>query len=137
MSDFTVSHVVVGRESDPGAVRLDEAAALRVRSQLVYIRRPSRVNCVELVLVLVLPETVENTNNTRLSCWKHLEKERKEEGKVSESVKKFETSKTKKKKKKKKKMIFKSKKKKKEKKRKDEKLSLSFSLFLSLSLSQC
>ena len=113
MSDFTVSHVVVGRESDPGAVRLDEAAALRVRSQLVYIRRPSRVNCVELVLVLVLPETVENTNNTRLSCWKHLEKERKEEGKVSESVKKFETSKTKKKKKKKKKMIFKSKKKKK------------------------
>ena len=87
MSDFTVSHVVVGRESDPGAVRLDEAAALRVRSQLVYIRRPSRVNCVELVLVLVLPETVENTNNTRLSCWKHLEKERKEEGKVSESVK--------------------------------------------------
>ena len=67
MSDLAVSHIVVRRKANPGAVGLDKPASLGVRSQLIDVRRPRRVHRVILVLVLVLSKTVQDANHTRLT----------------------------------------------------------------------
>ena len=70
MSDLAVSHIIVGRKANPGAVGLNKPASLGILSQLVDVRRPRRVHRVILVLVLVLSKTVQNANHTRLTRWK-------------------------------------------------------------------
>ena len=71
MSDLAVSHIVVRRKANPGAVGLDKPASLGVRSQLIDVRRPRRVHRVILVLILVLSKTVQDANHTRLTRWKN------------------------------------------------------------------
>ena len=71
MSDLAVSHIVVRRKANPGAVGLDKPASLGICSQLIDVRRPRRVHRVILVLVLVLSKTVQDANHTRLTRWKN------------------------------------------------------------------